>query len=197
MEAEARRELGRLVAEGLDAHRESLWFTSLAYLTDAAAALGDEAAAALVYPEFEPLAGGNTMIGHLVSCYGATDRYLGMLAATLGDESRAVGHFEHALDLNRRMGAATWLAHTAYEYGRFLLAQGRGDRDRAGALLAEASTLAGSIGMPTLLARIEALGTTRTPAPPSGRPVTARGADPQPRRTRAEQPRDRPNADDQ
>jgi DNA-binding CsgD family transcriptional regulator len=158
MEAEARRELARLVAEGLDPYRESLWLTSLTYLTDACAALGDEATAALVYPELEPLAGANVMIGHLVSCYGAADRYLGMLAATLGEADRAIEHFEHALELNRRMGAATWQAHTAYEYGRFLLARGRSDRDQAAALLGEAASLAGRIGMPALLARIEALG---------------------------------------
>ena len=160
MEAEARRELARLAAEGLDAYRESLWLTSLTYLTDACAALGDEATAALVYPELEPLSGTNVMIGHLVSCYGAADRYLGMLAATLGESDRAIEHFEHALELNRRMSAATWLAHTAYEYGRFLLGRGRGDRDRAGALLGEAASLAGRLGMPTLLGRIQALGTS-------------------------------------
>jgi DNA-binding CsgD family transcriptional regulator len=96
------------------------------------------------------------MIGHLVSCYGAADRYLGMLAATLGEAERAEEHFERALELNRRMGAATWLAHTGYEYGRFLLGR---DRERATALLGEAASLAGRIGMPALLARIEALGT--------------------------------------
>lgn len=169
MEHEARRELRRLVAEGLDQYRASLWMTSLMYLADASAAVGDEEAAALVYPALEPLAGQNMMIGHLVSCYGAADRYLGMLAATLGDAGAAVRHFEGALELNRRMGADTWTAHTAYEYGRFLLTQGRGERDRAESLLGEASALARRIGMPTLLARIGALGTrTRETALPDG-----------------------------
>jgi DNA-binding CsgD family transcriptional regulator len=167
MEAEARRELTRIAAEGLDPYRESLWLTSLTYLTDACALLGDEATAALVYPELEPLGGGNVMIGHLVSCYGAVDRYLGMLAATLGKPERAVEHIERALELNRRMGAATWSAHTAYEYGRFLLGRGRGDRDKASALLGEAAALAGRIGMPALLARIDALGAS---APVAGLP---------------------------
>ena len=80
--------------------------------------------AAIVYPELEPLAGANVMIGHLVACYGAADRYLGMLAATLGEAERAEEHFERAMELNRRMGAPTWVAHTAYEYGRFLLGAG-------------------------------------------------------------------------
>src|SRR4051812_12014314 len=153
MEVEARRELSRLVADGLEPFRESLWLASLAYLADAAAApggeggggpgvpgpeppagghgangpplaccgaaaLGDEVVAALVYPELEPLAGANVTIGHLVSCYGAADRYLGMLATTLGEWDRAEEHFERGMGLNRTMGADTWLARTAYEYAR-------------------------------------------------------------------------------
>ena len=164
MEAEARRELSRVASDGLDRYRESLWVASLTYLTDAAAALGDETTAALVYPELEPLAGANVMIGHLVTYYGAADRYLGMLASTLGEWERAELHFERALELNRRMGAQTWLAHTAYEYARMLLARGSGEGDRVGALLGEASTHAERIGMPALLGRIRALGPTAPPA---------------------------------
>lgn len=164
MEAEARRELSRVASDGLDRYRESLWLASLTYLTDAAAALGDETTAALVYPELEPLAGANVMIGHLVTYYGAADRYLGMLASTLGEWERAELHFERALELNRRMGAQTWLAHTAYEYARMLLARGSGEGDRVGALLGEASTHAERIGMPALLGRIRALGPTAPPA---------------------------------
>jgi DNA-binding CsgD family transcriptional regulator len=114
--------------------------------------------AALLYPELEPLAGENVMIGHLVACYGAADRYLGMLAATLGEAERAEQHFERALELNRRMGAQTWVAHTAYEYARFLLADGRGEPRRAEALFAQAGTLAERIGMEGLLAKVASLG---------------------------------------
>jgi DNA-binding CsgD family transcriptional regulator/tetratricopeptide (TPR) repeat protein len=158
MEAEARRALARVADEGLDPFRESLWLAALAYLTDACAALGDEATAALVYPELEPLAGTNVMIGHLVACHGAADRYLGMLAATLGESERAEEHFGRAMELNRQMGAVTWLAHTAYEYGRLLLARGPGESDRVEALLGEAAALAERIGMPALLGRVRALG---------------------------------------
>ena len=52
----------------------------------------------------------------------------------------------------------TWLAHTAYEYARMLLARGPGERDRVAALLGEAATHAERIGMPALLGRIRALG---------------------------------------
>jgi DNA-binding CsgD family transcriptional regulator len=107
------------------------------------------------------------MIGHMVACYGAADRHLGMLASTLGEWERAEHHFERAMVLNRQMGAVTWLAHTAYEYGRML--QRRGDRDRADVLLGEAGGLAERIGMAALLARLQALGTAPAAvAPPDG-----------------------------
>ena len=125
--------------------------------------------AALLYAELLLHEGTNMLIGHMVACYGAADRHLGMLAATLGEWERAETHFEHALELNRQLGAHTWFAHTAYEYGRMLLRRGRDGRDRAGELLGEAAALAEQIAMPALLARIRALGAPRPVAgPPDG-----------------------------
>ena len=65
------------------------------------------------------------------------------------------------------MGALTWLAHTAHEYGRMLIARG-GARERAMELFAEADALAERIGMPALRRRIALLGATRAAAPPDG-----------------------------
>jgi DNA-binding CsgD family transcriptional regulator len=158
MEAQASRQLAQITREGLEAFPDSLWLASLAFITDACTALGNEAAAALVYPELEPFAGSNLMIGQLVACYGSVDRYLGMLAATLGEWERAEQHFEQALLLNRQMGALTWLAHTDYEFARSLLARGDRAPPRAAALLSEAGRLAEQIGLRALQGRIEALG---------------------------------------
>jgi DNA-binding CsgD family transcriptional regulator len=96
-------------------------------------------------------------IGHGVACYGAADRYLGMLVATMGDRPLAAQHFEDALALNRAMGARTYLAHTAYQYGHMLAAGDSGGRVRGEELLAEAGMLAGEIGMPALAARVRAI----------------------------------------
>jgi DNA-binding CsgD family transcriptional regulator len=159
MEDEARHELTRVRETGFDELRSRLWVASLSYLTDACAAVGDETLAALLYPELAPLAGGTVAIGHGVACYGAADRYLGLLASTLGDHRRAIEHFEQALTVNRKMGATTWVAHTLYAYGRTL--QMRGDSSdilHASGLLSEAANLAQRVGMPTLLARATALG---------------------------------------
>src|SRR5664280_1241463 len=166
MEEQVRGELDRVRAEGLEPLREGLWLASLTYLADAASAVAHQEVASLVYPLLAPLAGTNVMIGHGVACYGAADRYLGMLAATLGDTDSAASHFEAALRLNRQMGANTWLAHTAYEYGRMLF--GRGDSDHGGQLLAEAALLAETVGMPTLLARARALAPVSSPSSPDG-----------------------------
>ena len=89
MEEQVRGELDRVQAEGLEPLREGLWLASLTYLADAAGAIAHEEVASLVYPLLAPLAGTNVMIGHGVACYGAADRYLGMLAATLGEDDRA------------------------------------------------------------------------------------------------------------
>ena len=156
---EARLQLQLIREQGFDAHRSTLWVASLSYLVDACGLLGDGEMAARLYPELAPLGSGNVVVGHGVACYGAADRYLGVLAATIGDHARAIMHFERAAVRNREMGARTWLAHTLYSHGRTLSQRGAPDDERKAArLLAEAATLAESIGMPTLLARAHALG---------------------------------------
>ena len=152
--------------------------------------------AALAVPRAGAAGRRQRAIGHGVACYGAADRYLGLLAATLGDHDRAVDHFEQALAVNRGMGATTWVAHTLYAYGRTLRMRGRGDDAvQASALLSEAATLAERIGMPTLLARARALGARHRARPhAAGRPVLARGRHPAARRRGPQQPRDRRGA---
>ena len=158
MDSEARRELAHIAAEGLEQFRESLWLAALTYLTDACSALGERVVAEMVYPELEPHSGTNVMIGHLVACYGAADRYLGMLAATLGEWELAQHHFDQAIALNRQMGVDTWLAHTHYEYARMLLAADHAESDRVAVALREATELASGVGLAALLHRISALG---------------------------------------
>lgn len=164
METEARRELDHIRRAGIDPFRETIWLASLTYLTDACAVLRDQGLAAELYRQLTPHAGTNVMIGHLVACYGAADRYLGMLASVLGEWERAEEHFERALELNRQMEMDTWLAHTEYEYARLLLAQGAAERGRATTHLSRAAELASDIGLNALSSRIAAIGTPLRPA---------------------------------
>ena len=165
LEDEARAELERLRMDGFVGVAGELSTASLVYLADAASGLGDAESTKLLYPLLEPLAGRTVQIGQLVACYGAADRYLGMLAGVMANWDDAQAHFEYALYLNRRMGVHTWRAHTAYEYARMLLARGRTvDRPRASELLTEASEACKRFGLRGLEGKIDALRGQR-PAP--------------------------------
>ncbi|HEX5195496.1 MAG TPA: AAA family ATPase [Solirubrobacteraceae bacterium] len=149
---EAAEQLRRIRDDGLEPLRASLWVASLAYLAEACALVGDRDLAALVYAELAPLSGGNVVVGHGVACYGAADRFLGLLAGVLDDVGRADAHFVRAAALNRQMGAFTWLGHTLYAHGALLARVG--DSARAAGLLDESLALARRIEMPALVARI-------------------------------------------
>ena len=140
--------------------------------------MGDADLAALLYPELAPLAGGNVAIGHGVVCYGAADRYLGLLAATLGEHDLAADHFEEALTINRRMHAPTWVANTLLAYGRTLQSRGRSaDVRAASALLSDAVTLAEGTGLPMVLRRARELGGDAAPRAPLPDELSSREVD--------------------
>ena len=139
--------------------RDALGVAALAYLTDASAALGDGESAARLYPELEPHGGRPLLVGHLVACFGSADRFLGKLAATTGDRALAAKHFEAALELDSRMGATLWLAHTRFDYGELLRSEaGPDDRRRAAELLGLVAESAATLGLPALAAKVEQLG---------------------------------------
>ena len=104
------------------------------------------------------------MIGHLVAYYGAADRYLGMLAATLGEWERAEEHFERAIDANRAMECED-LARAHQVRVRADAARAGTASTRAGeALLAGPPSSPATIGMSALRERIAALGAPIAPA---------------------------------
>ncbi len=166
MHDEARRELARVRRKGLIELRTGLWLASLVYLADAVALVGDDALATEVYTELLPSAGSIVTVGHGVACYGSADRYLGVVAATAGEREIARGHLEVALEVDRAMGAWTWLAHSQYALGKLLVEAGGNDRARGRRLLQEAGSLAERIGMPTLLGRVRAEGGPAPRRPP-------------------------------
>ena len=95
----------------------------------------------------EPFAGLNAVSAPEVSV-GAVARYLGILASTMSRWEDAARHFEDALEMNKRMGARPWLAHTQNDYARMLLARDRpGDRERAQELLEQALATYRELGM--------------------------------------------------
>jgi hypothetical protein len=59
-------------------------------------------------------------------------------------------HFEQAADMNARMGARPWVAHTQHDHGRMLLRRDDlGDEARAAELLRAAASGYEELGMTT------------------------------------------------
>ncbi|MGE3289442.1 MAG: AAA family ATPase [Pseudonocardia sp.] len=159
MTGQARDEVARLCAAGsAQVPHDRLRLGALSYLADACWLIGDAEHAEIVYRAMRPRAGHNVLVAGLVACYGAADRYLGMLCATRGSWNEAERHFTDALRRNDAMGSPTWSAHTRYAHARMLLARrGRGDAERAAALLVAARRIAQDHALTALLARIDEL----------------------------------------
>jgi hypothetical protein len=86
---------------------------------------------------------------------GAVDRYLGLLAATLGRYEAAERHFRVAIEMNERMGAIPWTAHSRSDLAALLVERdGPGDRERALEELRMARELSQKVEMTALADRI-------------------------------------------
>src|SRR5205823_6570509 len=91
-------------------------------------------------------------------CQGSVAHHVGRLATQLELHDEAEAHFELALEMNARMGARPWLAHTQTDYAHLLLKRAaRGDRARARVLLQEAGRAYEELAMPRGRERAAAL----------------------------------------
>jgi DNA-binding SARP family transcriptional activator/tetratricopeptide (TPR) repeat protein len=151
-------------------------------LAEVCSALDDSTHASRLYELLLPHAGRNA-VSHPVCAFGSVSRYLGLLASTLGRFDDAECHFEAALEMNERMGAHPWVAHTEHDYARVLLARGgEGDKTKAVELLGTALATARELAMEPLAGTVSALLTEleRVEVPPigdrlSGHRAAARG----------------------
>jgi class 3 adenylate cyclase/tetratricopeptide (TPR) repeat protein len=153
---QARRRLLELAETGFEMPFDAKRSTSLSYVSEVAVMLGDNDAAARLYELMSVYRHMTITAGIVTVCYGAASRYLGMLAATLGDFDNAGAHFEHALEMNERMGALPWLAHTKAEYAMLLRRRGgKGASERAEVLANEAWKIAAELDMVRLKLRLQ------------------------------------------
>jgi tetratricopeptide (TPR) repeat protein len=128
--------------------RDYTWLSSVAFLSEVCASLGDADRAAMLYQLLLPYAERNVVAGRLSACVGPVARFLGMLARMMGRYGEAAQHFEEALASGRRMGARPLMARTQYEYGALILAHSRPDElDKARSLIGQALATARELGM--------------------------------------------------
>jgi len=135
---------------------DSLWQASLCYLAEVCDYLQDAERAAVLYDLLRPYAELTVVLGNATVCLGATARFLGQLAGTMAKWDTAEAHLSRALELNTRMNAAPWIAHTLFQQSRLLMRRGRReDAEHSMRLLHEAVDMARPRGMHGLLARIK------------------------------------------
>ncbi|MEE8370341.1 MAG: adenylate/guanylate cyclase domain-containing protein, partial [Dehalococcoidia bacterium] len=166
-EAEARTEFELLAANDfVDLATDMFWLPIGASLSQVCASLGDARRAATLYESLLPYAERNVTGGAGGFCYGSTSRYLGLLAATMERWEDAEQHFDNALEMNERMGARPFVAHTQHDYADMLLACAQtgarpgdkpGDSEKALELVTQALDTAQELGMKALVEKALAL----------------------------------------
>ena len=123
------------------------WLVSMTLLAEAACILDDGERASALCERLLPYAD-RVAVAYPEISTGAVARNLGLLAATVQRVAAAEQHFEQALELNDRIGARRWLAHTQEDYARLLLTLRTTDAaDKARTLLAQASATYQDLGM--------------------------------------------------
>jgi hypothetical protein len=143
--AQALEELGRDEFAAVPFDQE--WLFAVSLLAETAALVDAHGSAEVLYRLLSPYAACNAC-DYAEGTRGSMARYLGRLAVLLGRADDAARHFDVALDLNARMGARPWLAHTRHDYAQFLAARGEaGDAERARELAAEAVAGYRELGM--------------------------------------------------
>jgi tetratricopeptide (TPR) repeat protein len=132
--------------------RDVAWPATLSWLAEVCARLHDRNQAPDLYEQLLPHRGHLVTLGGPV-CVGAADRFLGMLAATLGRLEDADAHYKTALELEDRMKARPLAARTRYWHARTLLARNApGDRVHATELINAALATAEELGMAAVVA---------------------------------------------
>ena len=156
-----------------DLPRDGNWLQAMVNLAEVARGVDDADNAKHLYDLLRPYGARAAVIGSAV-CLGSVERYLGMLAVTLGRLDAAAGHFEAALAAHVRLDAPVFRAHTAFAYARLLRRRAKpGDAERAAVLLADAHATAEALGMAALLREMREGDAVPTRPAAVPRPVTA------------------------
>jgi len=145
---EAKRALDDLAADDFSALPfDQEWLYGMSLLAETCALLDESDATPVVYRLLLPWGALNS-VDHPEGFRGSVSRYLGLLATMMKRWEDAILHFEVALEMNERMGARPWLAHTQHDYARMLLERSEpGDDERTREFLARALATYRELGM--------------------------------------------------
>ncbi|MEO9574664.1 MAG: adenylate/guanylate cyclase domain-containing protein [Roseobacter sp.] len=152
----AERILNELAATGFELPRDAMFSTTLSYLADICVAVDHKEHALTIYEMLLPFERMTVTAGATTVCSGSAARRLGALSALIGNWDQCEKMFETALEIDLRMKAPAWLAHSRASYAAALRRRGRKD-DLQHAMTLEAEALATSreLGMLALTAMLE------------------------------------------
>lgn len=125
------------------------WLGAMADLAFAAVSVGDASAAAKIYPAMAPYRGMLVVRGGANSAWGPVSHHLGLLAATMGRTADAIRDLREAIELEERIGALPFLAHSLAGLAGALARAG--DGAQAAACRRRSREIAQRLGMSVLL----------------------------------------------
>jgi hypothetical protein len=154
----ARAGLTSLAADDYSRAEPARRGAALGVLAEVAASVDGREHAAPIYEALAPHAGHLLSVILGLSCIGAADRYLGILATLLERWDDAEAHFANAYDVEAAVNGRALLPRTRYWNARFLLTRCRpGDRAAARTLLEAALYESDHLGMRLLHSQCAAL----------------------------------------
>lgn len=151
---EAEAEYRSLKGVGFALPDDLNWMVSMAWLAELSHTLGDADDQRVLYGRLLPYADRLVVVGYAgIACLGSVERYLALLASKLEAGDVVRGHFQRALDANRRASATLPLLHTLCDYADWLKAAGSSAEARA--LAEEARPLVEERNLSGLRARLK------------------------------------------
>jgi tetratricopeptide (TPR) repeat protein len=136
--------------------RDMFWFTAVCVLAETCALIRDRVRGERLYAMLLPYKDRNVQVMQ-AAFWGSAERFLGLLATSLGRWDAAVEHLESAIAKNEASGCRVAAGLVRRDYAELLLARGGpGDVDTAVALLRVMLEAATAAGMSVVTSRLQA-----------------------------------------
>jgi tetratricopeptide (TPR) repeat protein len=133
------------------------WTVSIHHLAETCVRLRNSKSAAVLYSRLLPH-DGRFVAFSWIAFYGPVSRNLALLAATAGQDRKAIDHFEAAIDSCQTLGARLWTARVQCDFARFLMERGRPeDHEKTLELKQHAASEAEELDSPRLKVEADSL----------------------------------------